>query len=87
MRKVIRSNKNNRLKLPSNIGKITNIGVCFRCVVVVTEDGKIYFTQKYTTPVKEDFITGISEDSVINLFKGGVITEIGGMYKNRFALV
>lgn len=55
--------------------------------MVVTEDGKIYFTQKYTTPVKENFLTGISEDNVTNLFKGGVITEIGGMYKNRFALV
>lgn len=39
--------KPEKLRLPDGIGKITHIGTCHRCVVVVTDDGNIYFTQKY----------------------------------------
>lgn len=36
-----------RFKLPPGIAKITHLGTCFRCVVVATEDGKLYFKNKF----------------------------------------
>lgn len=36
-----------RLKLPDGIGRIELLGTCFRSVVVVTEDDKIYFKNRF----------------------------------------
>lgn len=46
--------KPEKLKLPDGIAKIKFVGTCHRCIVVVTEDGKVYFKNKYVQEEKED---------------------------------
>ncbi len=76
-----------RLPLPEGIGKITNLGVCYRGVVVATEDGKIYFKNKFVQHSFENLSTGIRENTVEKLFGGGKIKRIAGSYRNRYALI
>jgi hypothetical protein len=48
-----------RFKLPEGVGKITHLGTCFRCVVVATEDGKLYFKNKFMREENENMSTGV----------------------------
>ncbi len=75
------------LKIPEN-EKISGIGACFRCAVVYTESGNIYFKNKYTKYTSEDDNTGIYCISAEELFGGdGKILSMGGTNRNRFAVV
>lgn len=57
--KGIQSCRVDRFQLPAGIGKITHIGCCYRCVVVVTEEGDIYFRKKFVAHEHEDLTTGV----------------------------
>lgn len=55
--------------------------------MVVAKDGKLYFRRKFVENETEDLETGIMTADATKLFGKGEIIEIGGKYKNRYALV
>lgn len=56
-------------------------------MIVATEDGKVYFKTKFEKFEKENMQTGIQETSMAKLFGTGALLQIGGSYRNRFALL
>ncbi|CAD8142128.1 unnamed protein product [Paramecium pentaurelia] len=78
-----------RFPLPSGIAKITNIGCCYRCIAVATEDGKLYYRKKFFGEGVEDLSTGIITNDVATVFQNqnAKVLEFGGAYRNRYAIV
>jgi len=74
------------LRLPSDIGKIKSVGACYRCCAVVTEDNQIYMKNAFVQHDDENINTGIRKVGN-HIFGGGNILDIGGNYRNRFAIV
>lgn len=73
--------------MPAGISKIENVGVCHRCVVVSTEEGNIYFKNNYGPTLSESDKSGLKMNTVNDLFGGGKLLGLGGMYRNRWGIV
>ena len=76
-----------RFQLPREAGKVTNLGTCFRCVVIAAEDGKIYFKNRFVQEENENMSTGVQSATLARLFGDAKLLSIGGSYRNRYALV
>eukprot|EP01016_Furgasonia_blochmanni_P044116 TRINITY_DN6095_c0_g1_i3.p2 TRINITY_DN6095_c0_g1~~TRINITY_DN6095_c0_g1_i3.p2 ORF type:complete len:225 (+),score=68.31 TRINITY_DN6095_c0_g1_i3:756-1430(+) len=77
--------KPERLKLPEG-KKLKKVAAAHRSAVAVTEDNELYMKAKFVKHNTEDLSTGVLfADS--SIFFGGDVVDIGGSYKNRFAII
>eukprot|EP00828_Plagiopyla_frontata_P040521 TRINITY_DN5519_c0_g1_i2.p4 TRINITY_DN5519_c0_g1~~TRINITY_DN5519_c0_g1_i2.p4 ORF type:complete len:155 (-),score=36.96 TRINITY_DN5519_c0_g1_i2:21-485(-) len=74
------------MKLPVKAGKILKIAAVSKAIGVLTEKNEIYMKNDFVPHENEDQKTGVSKMKE-GLFEGKQILEIGGAYKNRFAIV
>lgn len=73
------------LRLPSN-KRVTRVAAASDSVGVVTEDNQLYTKLNFVEDAELDINTGIGHVPS-SFFNGGEILDIGGGYKNKFAIV
>lgn len=73
------------LRVPAG-KKIKKVGAATGSVCAVTDENEIYMKNKYMKEESEDLETGIFKANT-TVFKGGEILEIGGAYRNKYAIV
>jgi len=74
-----------KFPLPEN-KRVKKVTASYGTVAVITEDNYIYSKNPFVGNAEEDYKTGlfVADNSI---FKGGDIIDIGGSYRNRFAIV
>lgn len=74
------------MKLPANSGEILKIATASKSIGVLTERNEVYMKNDFAPHGTEDQKTGVSRMKE-EVFGGKQILEIGGGYKNRYAIV
>jgi len=66
--------------------KVKAIGACYGAVAVVLEDNTVLMKNQFLPKKDEDFETGVLTGDNSG-FEGGDILQIGGTYRNKYAIV